>query len=284
MANGIIDNGTRADEFRTRIPDKMVLNEANKIFITDGTTDSVNNKSIPHVVGKNIIEAVDGAGAVANATHADNATNVVLTTTANADGSTTIKAGTGSARVENCINAKNADFANRGKLSIDNDSTNGDKIWIGTPPATNAVNINNARNARYALYASLDEAKGTIETRLEDINTRLTNLGFKEGSVTNFISGTTLKTQGLCAIVTIPSFQIGANSSINYTGTMSCKAKDSTTIIMYGAGIIPPGGHGTPGAVKVTVQITGNTIKLTSNSAPQYGATFNSVPIGFEVQ
>ena len=62
MANGIIDNGTRADEFRTRIPDKMVLNEANKIFITDGTTDSVNNKSIPHVVGKNIIEAVDGAG------------------------------------------------------------------------------------------------------------------------------------------------------------------------------------------------------------------------------
>lgn len=287
MANGIIDNGTRADEFRTRIPDKMVLNEANKIFITDGTTDSVNNKSIPHVIGKNIIEAVNGAGAVANATHAvnaDSATNVVLTTTANADGSTTIKAGTGSARVENCINAKNADFANRGKLSIDNDSTNGDKIWIGTPPATNAVNINNARNARYALYASLDEAKGTIETRLEDINTRLTNLGFKEGSVTNFISGTTLKTQGLCAIVTIPSFQIGANSSINYTGTMSCKAKDSTTIIMYGAGIIPPGGHGTPGAVKVTVQITGNTIKLTSNSAPQYGATFNSVPIGFEIQ
>ena len=80
MANGIIDNGTRADEFRTRIPDKMVLNEANKIFITDGTTDSVNNKSIPHVIGKNIIEAVNGAGAVANATHAvnaDNATNVV---------------------------------------------------------------------------------------------------------------------------------------------------------------------------------------------------------------
>ena len=75
MANGIIDNGIRADEFRTRIPDKMVLNEANKIFITDGTTDSVNNKSIPHVVGKNIIEAVNGAGAVANATHAVNADN-----------------------------------------------------------------------------------------------------------------------------------------------------------------------------------------------------------------
>lgn len=179
MANGIIDNGTRADEFRTRIPDKMVLNEANKIFITDGTTDSVNNKSIPHVIGKNIIEAVNGAGAVANATHAvnaDNATNVVLTTTANADGSTTIKAGTGSATIENCINAKVADFANRGKLSIDNDSTNGDQIWIGNPPATNAVNINNARNARYALYASFDETKGTIEERL-------TNLGFRKGTI-----------------------------------------------------------------------------------------------------
>lgn len=179
MANGIIDNGTRADEFRTRIPDKMVLNEANKIFITDGTTDSVNNKSIPHVIGKNIIEAVNGAGVVANATHAvnaDNATNVVLTTTANADGSTTIKAGTGSATIENCINAKVADFANRGKLSIDNDSTNGDQIWIGNPPATNAVNINNARNARYALYASLDETKGTIEERL-------TNLGFRKGTI-----------------------------------------------------------------------------------------------------
>lgn len=184
MANGIIDNGIRADEFRTRIPDKMVLNEANKIFITDGTTDSVNNKSIPHVVGKNIIEAVDGAGAVANATHAvkaDNATNVVLTTTANADGSTTIKAGTGSATIENCINAKVADFANRGKLSIDNDSTNGDQIWIGIPPATNAVNINNARNARYALYASLDETKGTIEERL-------TSLGFKKGTIAELTS------------------------------------------------------------------------------------------------
>lgn len=300
MANGVIENSIPANEFRIRIPDKMALKNNNadnsvakhKIFITDGNIDTVNNnKFVPRIVGKNIIDAVNEASVngkvVANATHAvnaDNATNVVLTTTANADGSTTIKAGTGSARVENCINAKNADFANRGKLSIDNDSTNGDKIWIGTPPATNAVNINNARNARYALYASLDEAKGTIETRLEDINTRLTNLGFKEGSVTNFISGTTLKTQGLCAIVTIPSFQIGANLSINYTGTMSCKAKDSTTIIMYGAGIILPGGHGTPGAVKVTVQITGNTIKLTSNYASQYGATFNSVPIGFEIQ
>ena len=184
MANGIIDNGIRADEFRTRIPDKMVLNEANKIFITDGTTDSVNNKSIPHVAGKNLIEAVPGAGAVANATHAvnaDNATNVVLTTTANADGSTTIKAGTGSATIENCINAKVADFANRGKLSIDNDSTNGDQIWIGIPPATNAVNINNARNARYALYASLDETKGTIEERL-------TNLGFKKGTIAELTS------------------------------------------------------------------------------------------------
>lgn len=191
MANGIIENSIPANEFRTRIPDKMALKNGDadnsvakhKIFITDGNIDTVNNKFVPRIVGKNIIDAVNAASAdgktVANATHAvnaDNATNVVLTTTANADGSTTIKAGTGSATIENCINAKVADFANRGKLSIDNDSTNGDQIWIGNPPATNAVNINNARNARYALYASLDETKGTIEERL-------TNLGFRKGTI-----------------------------------------------------------------------------------------------------
>ena len=166
MANGVIENSIPANEFRTRIPDKMVLKNGDadnsvakhKIFITDGNIDTVNNnKFVPRIVGKNIIDAVNAASAdgktVANATeaqHADSATNVVLATTKNSDGSTTIKAGTGSATIENCINAKVADFANRGKLSIDNDSTNGDQIWIGHPPATNAVNRNNARNARYA--------------------------------------------------------------------------------------------------------------------------------------
>ena len=52
---------------------------------------------------------------------------------------------------------------------------------------------------------------------------------------------------------------------------------------MYGASKIPAGGHGTPNAVKVTLQITGSAIKLTSDYAPQYGATFNSIPIGFEI-
>ena len=217
MANGIIDNGTRADEFRTRIPDKMVLNEANKIFITDGTTDSVNNKSIPHVIGKNIIEAVNGAGAVANATHAvnaDNATNVVLTTTANADGSTTIKAGTGSATIENCINAKVADFANRGKLSIDNDSTNGDQIWIGIPPATNAVNINNARNARYALYASPDETKGTIEERLTSLGFRTAGTANRTSSFTTYVNSVTGFMQGTVFALTIETKDPGLQSTV----------------------------------------------------------------------
>lgn len=290
MANGIIDNGTRADEFRTRIPDKMVLNEANKIFITDGTTDSVNNKSIPHVIGKNIIEAVNGAGAVANATHAvnaDNATNVVLTTTANADGSTTIKAGTGSATIENCINAKVADFANRGKLSIDNDSTNGDKIWIGTPPATNAVNINNARNARYALYASLDEAKGTIETRLEDINTRLTNLGFREGSVTgayignSIPAGTTLQIQGKYAILTLPDARGSAASTNQGSITLTVgyshvkAAKDVTFSI----------GCDVSGYIKGTLKKGTNGINFTFIGSIGSNALYAyKTQIGFEIQ
>lgn len=158
-------------------------------------------------------------------------------------------------------------------------------VTINTDDFNIYTKYNASTNSQTA-NSTIQNAAACIEslaTRLSSAETKINNLGFKTGSITNFISGATLKTQGLCAIVTIPSFQIGANSGINYTGTMSCKAKDSTTIIMYGAGIIPPGGHGTPDAVKVTLKITGNTIKLTSDPAPQYGATFNSVPIGFEI-
>lgn len=215
MANGIIDNGTRADEFRTRIPDKMVLNEANKIFITDGTTDSVNNKSIPHVIGKNIIEAVNGAGAVANATHAvnaDNATNVVLTTTANADGSTTIKAGTGSARVENCINAKNADKADSATTAVFNDDTgSGDPVEKEQDFGSILGKGFMKGATSQAPLSEYDTTKGSIEFRFKNIlgsgmlgigsaplegynkskgtiEERLTNLGFKKGTIAELTS------------------------------------------------------------------------------------------------
>lgn len=120
---GVIPNTIDAMQFRARIPDKMALKESsevnpNMIFITDGSTDSVGDKAdgvkVPHVIGKNIIEAVNAAGAVANAT---NATNVVLTSTANDDGSTTIKAGAGSAKVENCTNA------NKIQVSVEGDKS-----------------------------------------------------------------------------------------------------------------------------------------------------------------
>lgn len=219
MANGVIENSIPANEFRTRIPDKMVLKNGDadnsvakhKIFITDGNIDTVNNnKFVPRIVGKNIIDAVNAASAdgktVANATeaqHADSATNVVLATTKNSDGSTTIKAGTGSATIENCINAKVADFANRGKLSIDNDSTNGDQIWIGNPPATNAVNINNARNARYALYASSDETKGTIEERLTNLGFKTAGTANRKSSFTTYVNSVTGFMQGTVFALTI---------------------------------------------------------------------------------
>jgi hypothetical protein len=201
-------------------------------------------------------------------------------------------------------NIKNKDLITKNIYAEDAKQTSGDTsipiIVVGyakpTAKEDKPVTINTDDFNIYTKYdtsknsvvanSSIQNAAACIEslaTRLKSAETKINNLGFKTGSITNFISGATLKTQGLCAIVTIPSFQIGNNSTINYTGTMSCKAKDSTTIIMYGASIIPVGGHGTPTAVKVTLQITGNTIKLTSDHAPQYGATFNSVPIGFEI-
>lgn len=91
MANGVIENSIPANEFRTRIPDKMVLKNGDadnsvakhKIFITDGNIDTVNNnKFVPRIVGKNIIDAVNDAGAVAKATHAVNADNATNATEA----------------------------------------------------------------------------------------------------------------------------------------------------------------------------------------------------------
>lgn len=179
MANGIIDNGIRADEFRTRIPDKMVLDEENKIFITDKNTDIVNGKAVPHVVGKNIIDAVNeaegGIRIVNHTVRADNATNVVLETTKNSNGSTTIKAGTGSATIENCINAKNADFASAAKITkVSSPLNEGDTLYIGDTGYQ--VQIVHSTNSKYAQYASTDTSKGTIEERL-------TNLGFKTGTI-----------------------------------------------------------------------------------------------------
>ena len=232
MANGVIENSIPANEFRTRIPDKMVLKNGDadnsvakhKIFITDGNIDTVNNKFVPRIVGKNIIDAVNAASAdgktVANATEAqhavsaDSATNVVLATTINSNGSTTIKAGTGSATIENCINAKVADFANRGKLSIDNDSINGDQIWIGNPPATNAVNINNARNARYALYASPDETKGTIEERLTSLGFRTAGTANRTSSFTTYVNSATGFMQGTVFALSIETKDPGLQSTV----------------------------------------------------------------------
>ena len=280
---GVIPNTTNAMQFRARIPDKMALKEENsdveshKIFITNGEADIITGEvQIPHVVGKNIIDAVNDANIdgkiVTNATNATNATNVALTATANNDGSTTIKAGTGSAKIENCINAKVADtanWANNGDLSIDNDSTNGDKIWIGKPSSKTgtSVNINNAANARYALYASSDTSKGTIEERL-------TNLGFREGSVLDFISGTTLKAEGKYAILQIPKIT-GAQ---NITGTLSFNSKQKITANIYGVASNNSG-------LKGTITIDGHSIHLVTTATAQYGGTYDLIPpIGFEIE
>lgn len=211
---------------------------------------------------------------------------------------------TGADKQQNIPNIKNKDLVTRNIYAESDTQTSGGTsipiIAVGyekpaakenKPVTINTDDFNiytkyNATSNSQTANSTLQNAAACIEslaTRLSSAETKINNLGFKTGSITNFISGATLKTQGLCAIVTIPSFQIGANSNINFTGTMSCKAKDPITIIMYGASRIPAGGHGTPDAVKVTLQVTGSTIKLTSDYAPQYGATFNSTPIGFEI-
>lgn len=78
----IIQDGTRSDEARARVEDRNNLDAKNKIYIGTGASSTVNGHTVWETEGKNIIEAINDAGVVANATNAVSATNADYATNA----------------------------------------------------------------------------------------------------------------------------------------------------------------------------------------------------------
>jgi hypothetical protein len=111
------------------------------------------------------------------------------------------------------------------------------------------VGVHSAQVAQVARYASEDFSKGTIEQRLTD-------LGFKKGTV-NGLDGGTLTRMGKYAILNLPSVDTNRASSKNINLYLSFAPAESFSLTIYGS----PGGTGvltfTEGSTDVTYRITG---------------------------
>ncbi len=127
----IIQDGTRSDEARARVEDRNNLDAKNKIYIGTGASSTVNGHTVWETEGKDIIEAINDAGVVANATNAVSAKNADYAT--------------------NAENATTADLA----TSLSSEGT------IGGFDTADIINFDNGyvRNANYANYA---QKSGTV--------------------------------------------------------------------------------------------------------------------------
>ena len=143
----------------------------------------------------------------------------------------------------------------------------------GTLPVANGgtgqSNLDNVTvgNAKIAQYASSDTSKGTIEERL-------TNMGFKEGSVTG-LSGATLTKQAKYAILQIPA---GKQVTLPFNGMISFRAKNLVnTHVPALVGI---------GIRAYLVQIDRNSISIKNIDGTEGSGTITMyrTQIGFEIE
>lgn len=155
-------------------------------------------------------------------------------------------------------------------------STDGGDIGIEvvTPSGESIIGFYNKSNLTWTVRV-IDVME--IYRGLENLDQRMSNLGFKSGSVSNFISGTTLKKQAKYAILTIPEFAIPVNQTLQYTGTISFTAKET---INFSLGGISRYGSG---EVHAYGTISGNTITLTTGDGGSYGSVISGSQIGFEI-
>lgn len=137
-----IQDGTRSDEARARVEDRNNLDAINKIYVGTGESITVNGHTVWQTEGKNIIEAINDAGTVANATNADSATNADYAT--NAGSATTADLAT--------------NLTSTGK--------------IGNYNTNEIINFDNGfvRNANYATNADNYTENGTIKTQLDKLD------------------------------------------------------------------------------------------------------------------
>lgn len=154
-------------------------------------------------------------------------------------------------------------------------------------PTSDNLKIQTAGKAYLGLYRFKNTANGvnsveqiaeTIDStdknkEIADINKRLDELGFKQGSTT--ISGATLTKQAKYAILTLP----GGDSEP--TGTMSFTAKEEVTAV----GVLGVDYGGAVGTLFIPypIVISGNTITATLGSIPTNG-NYGIAPIGFEIE
>lgn len=155
-------------------------------------------------------------------------------------------------------------------------STNGNDIVIDvvTPSTVSIIGFYNRSNLTWTVRV-INATE--IYAEIGDLYQRVSNLGFREGSVSNFISGTTLKKQAKYAILTIPEFAIPVNQTLQYTGTISFTAKETINFSLGGIsryGSAPVRAYGT---------ISGNTITLTTSDGGSYGSVISGSQIGFEI-
>ena len=121
--------------------------------------------------------------------------------------------------------------------------------------------------------------EGTIKTKFDAIETRLTDLGFKTGSVSG-LAGATLNKMGKYAILNLPAFGVsGTANNDTITMTMSCTSATTFDVVLAGDTESTSGNR----YVRVKVSFTAMSKEIIiTNLGTSYAKTTPS-QIGFEI-
>lgn len=117
------------------------------------------------------------------------------------------------------------------------------------------------KQAIQATYASGDTTKGTIDSRLDTLNTRLDSLGFKQGVATNIIgsiSSITLKKLGKYVICSFT-----ASGSFSFTLPADFKPSNDIQSSVGGATYVPSAREYRGGGGNITVSSTDGNVTCT---------------------